>query len=153
MPSRHASGEPAAVIFDMDGLLLDSEAVMRRCFDRVAAAHGWTMPRGVFESLIGLNREMSLATLSRHVPAGIGAASFDDAVHAAYDAEVAKGIPRKRGALDLVQQLAVRDIPRAVATSSAVHRARHKLSGAGLLTLMDVVASGMKSNRHRMSFF
>ncbi len=142
MPTDSSCNAPAAVIFDMDGLLLDSEAVMRRCFDRVAAAQGWALPPGVFESLIGLNREMSLATLSRHVPAAIGAAEFDETVHATYDGEITKGIPLKPGARALVQHLAARDIPCAVATSSAIHRAQQKLSGAGLLTLMGAIASG-----------
>ncbi len=142
MSADHARNAPAAVIFDMDGLLLDSEAVMRRCFDRVAAEQGWALPAGVFESMIGSNRAMSLEILSRHVPAEIVAADFDDAVHAAYDAEIARGIPLKSGALALIEHLAVRHIPRAVATSSAVCRTQKKLSTAGLLTFMDAVASG-----------
>lgn len=142
MPADRSANAPAAVIFDMDGLLLDSEAVMRRCFDRVATAQGWALPPSVFESMIGSNRAMSLEILSRHVPAEIGAADFDDAVHALYDAEVVLGIPLKSGAMALVEHLAARDIPRAVATSSAVHRAQQKLSTAGLLALMDAVASG-----------
>ena len=139
---NRAGKPPAAVIFDMDGLLLDSEAVMRRCFDEVAAAQGWRAPPGVFESLIGLNRAMSLDVLARHLPPGIGATQFDDAMHAAYDAAVRRGVPRKPGALALVEHLAACCIPRAVATSSALHRARHKLDGAGLLALLDAIASG-----------
>ncbi len=142
MSADHARNAPAAVIFDMDGLLLDSEMVMRGCFDRVAAEQGWAMPAGVFESMIGSNRAMSLEILSRQVPAGIVAADFDDAVHAAYDAEVERGIPLKSGTLALIEHLAARHIPRAVATSSAVYRTQKKLSTAGLLIFMDAVASG-----------
>ena len=67
---------PAAVIFDMDGLLLDSEAVMRRCFDRIAEMQGWALPAGLFESLIGLNRKSTLATLAHHVPANVSPADI-----------------------------------------------------------------------------
>ena len=142
MPADRPLNLPAAVIFDMDGLLLDSEAVMRRCFDRIAAKQGWTLAPGVFESMIGLNRAMSLDVLARHVPAEIGAVDFDAAVHAAYDAEIARGIPLKFGALSLVEHLVAHEVPCAVATSSAVQLAERKLSAAGLLKRLDAVASG-----------
>ena len=44
---------PQAVIFDMDGLMLDSERALLGCLEQTARAHGYEVPRALLLSLVG----------------------------------------------------------------------------------------------------
>ena len=46
-----------AVIFDMDGTLLDTEAVHLNAFARTGAAIGWPMPQELLLSMVGIHRD------------------------------------------------------------------------------------------------
>ena len=137
-----ATFRPDAVIFDMDGLLLDSEAVMRRCFETVAAEMEIVLPTGAYEGLIGLNAAASETIMAAYVPADPGVAVFSDAYHALYDEEMHREVPLKAGALELARHLDDTVMPRAVATSTDEPRARRKLKSAGLLAFMQALAFG-----------
>ncbi len=133
---------PSAVIFDMDGLLLDSEAIMRRCFHEVAHEVGITVAPGSFESLIGLNKVDGAALVAEIVAGRVDAGAFDAEVHARYDAAIADGVPLKPGVTALLDRLDDLGLPRAVATSTHGVRARRKLDASGLLERVGVVVSG-----------
>ena len=45
---------PVAVVFDMDGLLCDTEVVYRDAMTATCAEHGHDMPLTLFQSMIGL---------------------------------------------------------------------------------------------------
>ena len=48
---------PAAVLTDMDGLLLDTEKLSFETFNIVAERHDFSDDGSIFNQLIGLNRE------------------------------------------------------------------------------------------------
>jgi HAD superfamily hydrolase (TIGR01509 family) len=48
------SGPPAAVIFDCDGTLVDSEPLARRAWERSLAPHGYAIDDGEYAGLVGL---------------------------------------------------------------------------------------------------
>jgi HAD superfamily hydrolase (TIGR01509 family) len=54
----------------------------------------------------------------------------------------AEGVPRKPGLVELLELLRARDVPRAVATSTAGRLARHKLEQAGVGGYFEVIVGG-----------
>jgi HAD superfamily hydrolase (TIGR01509 family) len=57
---------PQAVVFDMDGLLFDTEAIYRDAMLASASRLGFEMPEQVFLAMIGLPAEASRAHLHSH---------------------------------------------------------------------------------------
>lgn len=134
---------PQAVIFDMDGLLLDSERLALRCFEEAAREFGapWTEALGF--SLVGLNAKDSDRLIAGAFGADFPLESLRAAFSKRYDALVAGGsIPLKPWVRELLDYLESARIPRAVATSTHRTRAEAKLARAHLLHRFDALACG-----------
>ena len=134
---------PAAVIFDMDGLLLDTEPLAARAWNQAAAALGVEFDAALALALIGRN----FADCAAMVRARYGASYPVDALlerwHATYDAIVAQdGVSVKPGAIELIDWLERNAITSAVATSTRRERARAKLVDAGLLSRFRDIVGG-----------
>ena len=56
-----------AVIFDMDGTLLDTEAAHRDAFARTGAAMGWPMSDEMLLSMVGIHRDENLRMLAERM--------------------------------------------------------------------------------------
>jgi HAD superfamily hydrolase (TIGR01509 family) len=125
---------PIAVIFDMDGLMLDTESLGARAWDDAARVAGVTFDASVAPRLIGRTFADCRALIHEHhggghYPVDVLMAHW----HAAYDALVEReGLTLKPGLVDLLDWLEGADIPRAVATSTRRLRAMAKLERTGL---------------------
>jgi HAD superfamily hydrolase (TIGR01509 family) len=130
---------PAAVLFDMDGLLIDSETVALKSLSGAVQALGWTMPDGVAQRLIGLGRDGGQRVLSEALGADFPLLEMYQHWERDYAARMDEGIPAKDGAHAALNVLKRVGIRAAVATSTATPHARHKLEKAGLLEFFDTV--------------
>ncbi|RRN59117.1 HAD family phosphatase [Pseudoxanthomonas sp. SGNA-20] len=131
---------PEAVLFDMDGLMLDSERAITRCYARAAAALGHDLPEDYWLQMVGTGDAACRAMLVER----LGQAQADALLQrsgAEYSAMVDAGIPHRPGILALLQWLQERGVPRAVATSTRNPLASHKLRQAGLLPYFPVVCT------------
>lgn len=129
----------SAVIFDLDGTLIDTERLVIDAALATLDARGYPASRSFLASLVGVAEAEGHRRLCAHIGADLDYDSFNAdwrlAIHAAYGA----GIPLMRGVDDLLGQLQARAIPRAVATNSATDGALRKLRMAGLAGHFDHV--------------
>jgi HAD superfamily hydrolase (TIGR01509 family) len=132
-----------AVIFDMDGLLLDSERVAFDIGRETSVALGAAWSEEVAMGMIGLNSRdgyrLLVEAFGPDFPVGAHQAEFGRR----YEAAIAAGrIPLKAGVLDLFGALEDLGLPKAVATSTRRSRALPKLAGVGLLDRLSGVVGG-----------
>ena len=137
-----------AVIFDMDGLLLDSERLARDAFVRACGELGLAVDLEVYHRCIGSTYEQTEAILTAHY----GPAFSYDTVEARWDdlyhARLGEGpVPVKRGAEELLRHLTAAGIPLALVTSTRRPTAEAKLDGAGLLGFFDDLVCGGETER------
>jgi HAD superfamily hydrolase (TIGR01509 family) len=134
---------PAAVIFDMDGLMLDTESIGQRAWEAVAAAHDSGFDLSLCRAMIGRNRTDCVALLASHYGNEQRAESLMAAWAESYDAiSTAEPIARKSGLDELLDLLDAHGIPKAVATSTRRERAQAKLARTDLLHRFDALVGG-----------
>lgn len=130
-----------AVIFDMDGTLLDTEAVFRTIVFEVVAEMGFAMTDAVHMAMVGSSHEATERLLVETYGAAFAYARFDTACRDAMKRRMETAIPVKTGAIDLIGALKDSGIPIAVATSSRARHAHPHLEAAGILGHFDVVVT------------
>ena len=130
-----------AILFDMDGLLIDTEALYIRAMQRAAQTLGRDMPISFCHSMIGVpSRECDVLIQDFYGPA-FSLAEFRGHYATAIKLLLEDGIPVKAGAVELLDFLAARGLPAAVATSSRRVTAEHHLGRAGLLGRFEAVTT------------
>ena len=124
------SGAIAAVVFDMDGLLLDSERLYLAAFRQAEAATGAGADDALYARLVGTDERTGMPVLQAAL--GEATAAFAAAWEARTKVALAGAIPVKPGVRDLLAALAAAGTPFAVAPSTRTAAARSRLGEAGL---------------------
>jgi len=137
-----------AVIFDMDGLLIDTEAIARFAWQQAAADCGVDLDDALFAKLVGRTRHDSNEILQTAFGAGFSLAAFRARCAARWEARLAEtGITLKPGARELLDHLDTEGTPRAVATSSFRESALRSLALAGVLDRFPHLVTGDQVER------
>ena len=134
---------PAAVIFDMDGLLLDTERIAYDAFQKACAELGTRVDKALYLSCIGTNMEET----NRILRAGMGEEFPLDRLLEVWeglysDAALKQPVPLKQGAENLLRRLSDDGWEMAVATSTEHAWASVKLRNAGILDRFRFVVAG-----------
>lgn len=111
---------PAAVVCDMDGLLVDSERMERRVWRMAAADHGIELSEDRFLSFVGRSADQCDRLLIDYYGAQFDVPAFRASCGNDMAALVAsEGVPLRPGAREWLEFLTEHDLPLALATSSA----------------------------------
>jgi HAD superfamily hydrolase (TIGR01509 family) len=122
-----------AVVFDMDGLMLDTESIYRLAFWRAGADLGYRIDDRLYASMLGLSGPDTEVELVRALGTDFPVGQFWIRCMEHWHQHVAEqGIPRKPGLTELLRLLEELSIPKAVASSGGEQSVRFSLRAAGL---------------------
>lgn len=137
-----------AVVFDMDGLMLDTEPLYKVAWQSGCRELGYDLSDATYSTLVGRPtpdcERVLLDTLGADFPLGV----FRERWPSIWQASAARdGIRSKPGLFPFLAFLRSRGIPTAVATSSEAHFTEFSLSQAGLSGAFQAVITGDEIER------
>ncbi len=131
----------SAIVFDMDGTLLDTEMVFREIVWDVSRELGFTMTDSLHHSIVGSSHETTNRLLIEAYGVSFPYALFDDKCRTLMRARMELDVPVKAGVRELLGEIRAARIPTAVATSSRSQHAIGHLGHAGLLDHFSAVVT------------
>jgi len=132
-----------AAIFDMDGLLLDSERISMECFQGACRAAGFKADLDIYIRCIGSNADRTREILTE----GYGDCFDYNEVQSHWQELYARQVfenplPLKSGVESLLKKITSLRIPMSVATSTPHDLAIRKLQHSGILEYFEFVVGG-----------
>ena len=135
--------KPKLVIFDMDGLMIDTEPLAIAGWKVAARELNVTIPDELLMRVIGLNRDLCKVYILEALGKDF---DFDAAlaiIHQDVDHHFKNhGVPLKPGLIQLLDKLDEMGVKKAVATSTAYERANHKLKMANIAHRFNTIIGG-----------
>lgn len=139
MKVRKISG----VVFDMDGLMFDSERIVQYSWDVAGVKMGYGKLGDNIYHTLGFNREKRIQYFKEKYGEDFPFGKFQEIYRAAFYEYVENhGLPVKKGLHELLELLKEKQIPMAVATSSSHEHAVNNLKQEGIFDYFKVVITG-----------
>lgn len=140
----------SAIIFDMDGVIFDSERLVLECWEKVTQMHHMQAITEALTACIGTNaqktREIVYDYCGEDFPYDELAKEASAIFHEKVDSE---GLPVKSGVRELLDYLKESKTPIAVASSTRVEVVTMELKQAGLYDYFQVVMGGDQLKRSK----
>ena len=132
----------SAVLFDMDGLLTDSEGVGHQILKEGGRQFGFELSDRLLDDMTGVNDAECVAIFSANYPGLDAEKLMQHYRDGMYAASVRGEIPLKPGVRELLDVLDAHHIPRAVVSSNDRFIIESNLRGAGILGRFDALVCG-----------
>ena len=126
-------GPIEAVIFDMDGLLLDSEAVYLKAMQAAAGAVSREMPLALCHAMVGVPQTECNIMIQEHFGPDFDLEEFRGHYSSHVEVIMSERVPVKPGVVEMLDFLEAKQLPRAVASSALRATIERHLGRAALL--------------------
>ena len=138
-----------AVVFDLDGLMFDTEAVFFRSASEMLAARGKVFTLDIMRAMIG--RQPAISSLAFKTMSGLEGEPADlmAEAKARFDARLDTDVSTMPGLTLLLDRLDAMKLPHAVATSSKRAYAERLLGGHGLIGRFAFILAAEDVVRHK----
>jgi len=130
-----------AVVFDNDGLLLDTESVWTRAEQDLFACRGIEFTPANKRELVGTSAEIAGGVLERRLGEPGRAGELIEELNALVVAELEHGVEAMIGAREVLERLRERGTPLALVSNSPLRFVRRSIELAGFESHFDVVLS------------
>ena len=142
-PSMESLLQIKGFLLDMDGLLLDTEKVSRRCWADAEEETGFKMPPGFYVTLIGQSMTLIGDRLREVMHPDCDVEAFLEVAGRIYTTILTEmPVPVKAGAREFLEYLAAHSIPSCLVTSTHRELCEHKLASSGLDSLVPMRVCG-----------
>lgn len=131
------------IIFDMDGLMFDTETISFESWVKAAEDYGYIIEEELFHKTIGTNMKKTRTIYENHFgpefPMDI---IIEKRTELSEEIVKSKGIPVKKGLYELLEYLKESDVKLAVATSASRKRAVKFLTISDVIGYFDCIICG-----------
>jgi HAD superfamily hydrolase (TIGR01509 family) len=132
---------PDAVVFDNDGLLLDTESVWTRAEEDLFERRGLEFTPADKLKLVGTSAEIAGGILERRLGEAGRAEQLLEELNALVVAELEHGVEAMVGARELLERLREQGVPIGLVSNSPLRFVKRSIEIAGFEGLFDVVLS------------
>ncbi|MGR8947790.1 MAG: HAD family hydrolase [Gammaproteobacteria bacterium] len=137
------NGTFSGIVFDMDGVLIDSEPIVKRCGQIAAIRYGAELSDALYNRLIGLPAKEVEQGLQRAFGDEFPMSAFREELERLWHEHVQEnGMPVKPGIIEALTELQKHSVPYAIATSTPHERAQLSLYKAGILAHFEIIVGG-----------
>ena len=128
-------------IFDMDGLLFNTEMVFDKAWQMTADDHHFKLDYNMQTELRGTSGKVMMGIIKRYVPQEDTAALMKDLFDNAYIL-LQKEVPMKPGVFEILEFFKEKGIKMAIASSSPQYMIENNLKVSGIDKYFDVIVNG-----------
>src|SRR5437879_6286451 len=141
--------KPLAVVFDMDGLLFNTESLYEEAAIAAAIDLGYEMSQVFFRSTVGSSWPVIRGLLLDHYGAAFPADELRTAARQHFQGFLDTRLALKAGVLELLDLLDELQLPRAIATTSAHPAVTHHLAAHELAHRFHCVVAHGDYTQHK----
>ena len=133
-------------IFDMDGLLFDTELIYQQTWEEIAEERGVELESGFVKAISGTNGQYMRQVIEQYYHVSDGRAIVDACMERMRK-KLSAHVPVKKGVHEILDFFQKKGIPMAVASSSAAEQIASNLKKAGIEGYFSAVISGQEVRR------
>lgn len=140
---QEVGGQIAAVIFDMDGVIFDSERLFVELWKPIARENGIPDIEETVYRCIGVTTEVTRRIFAERYGEDFPMEAYQKVIRKGFQDVVERGeLPVKEGVFSVLEYLKGRGYPTAIASSTTTQTVKKELSIAGLLDFFTVIVGG-----------